>query len=358
MISIRLLGLITLLLPLTHPSYAHTPITIHTLYGSDTITEPVLIELLESKAIQRLHHINQYGIMKFIKPEEIYTRYQHSVGVLYLLRRYGASLAEQVMGLLHDVSHTAFSHVADFLFDTVQQKYSYQDTIFEWFICQTDLHGILERHNFSWICDSSTRNQFKMLKDDLPNLCADRLEYNLYGGYLEGILTETDIMMILNRVEYRDASWIFTDCATARMFADTVLYLSKNIWCADWNCFIYSETAKLLKHTLSIELITKDDLIFSDDATIWNLICSAAPHDEIIQQHVHRILDYQNSFTHGTPELHDYTTQGKFRWIDPLVITEAGPKTLSGIDRAFADEVQAQKKRFREPHYIRYLCAN
>src|SRR5580658_5391659 len=80
-------------------------IIITTIYGSATITEPILIELLQSQAINRLQHINQYGIMKFVTKEE-YTRYEHSVGVLYLLRHFGASLEEQVMGLLHDVSHT------------------------------------------------------------------------------------------------------------------------------------------------------------------------------------------------------------------------------------------------------------
>src|ERR1700735_4632442 len=92
------------------------PIQIDTIYGSTIITEPVLIELINrSEAIKRLKYVNQYGVMKFIKPEDEYTRFQHSLGVLYLLRRFGASLAEQVMGLLHDVSHTAFSHIADYI---------------------------------------------------------------------------------------------------------------------------------------------------------------------------------------------------------------------------------------------------
>ena len=125
-----------------------TPIVIETIYGTITITEPVLIELLNSQAMARLKLINQYGIRKVIKPEEEYTRYQHSVAVLYLLRHFGASLEEQVMGLLHDVSHTAFSHVADYLFGTVLDYYSYQDKIFEWYVAHTDLGPILEAIQF------------------------------------------------------------------------------------------------------------------------------------------------------------------------------------------------------------------
>ncbi len=335
---------------------AHEPVIIHTLYGSDVITEPVLIELLESRALNRLHHINQYGIMKFVKPEEEYTRYQHSVAVLYLLRKYGASLEEQVMGLLHDVSHTAFSHVADFLFNTVQHKYSYQDTIFAYFVAQTDLQEILDRHNLSWITDIAARDQFKMLKDDLPKLCADRLEYNLYGGYLEHLLTRDDIMMILESLEYKHGSWIFTDYHAARLFADTVLYLSEHIWCADWNCYIYSETAKLLKYGLEHDIFSEDELIFSDDATIWQRLHDAAANDSVIQKQIARIMHYKTGFDSGTPDAHDYVTQGKFRWIDPLVMTKAGPQLLSSIDRTFAEEIHTQRTRFKEPYYIKYVA--
>ena len=44
------------------------------------------------------------------------TRYEHSVGVMLLARRVGGGLREQVAALLHDVSHTAFSHVIDHVF--------------------------------------------------------------------------------------------------------------------------------------------------------------------------------------------------------------------------------------------------
>lgn len=278
-------------------SHSLTPVTLQTLYGTEVITEPVLIELLHSDAINRLHTINQYGVMKFLMPDQVYTRYQHSVGVLYLLRRFNASLEEQVMGLLHDVSHTAFSHVADFLFDTIQDKYSYQDTIFEWYVAHTDLKEILERYNLSWISDISVRDQFKMLKDDLPHLCADRLEYNLYGGYLENLLTVDDIIVILNALEYQHEKWVFNDYKAAKMFAEVVLYLSTHIWSADWNCYVYSETARLLKHALTTHIITKDDLIFSDDVTIWNRLLTAAPKNTIIAEQLNRIMQYSESFT-------------------------------------------------------------
>lgn len=88
-------------------------------YGSCKITEPVLIELLQSPVILRLKGINQLGIPPEYDPTNVFfSRYDHSVGVLVLLKKLGASLEEQVAGLLHDSSHTALSHQIDWVLQT------------------------------------------------------------------------------------------------------------------------------------------------------------------------------------------------------------------------------------------------
>ena len=91
-------------------------------YGDVEIDEPVLIELINSDALQRLKHINQAGASKYIMPKPV-TRFEHCVGAMILLKRLGASLEEQIAGLLHDVPHTAFSHVIDFVFKTCKLDY-------------------------------------------------------------------------------------------------------------------------------------------------------------------------------------------------------------------------------------------
>ncbi|MCJ7703374.1 MAG: HD domain-containing protein, partial [Anaerolineales bacterium] len=80
-------------------------------YGPVEITEPVLLDLMESRAIQRLHGVLQHGVSALVGITSPTSRFEHSVGALLLVRRLGASLEEQVAALLHDISHTAFSHV-------------------------------------------------------------------------------------------------------------------------------------------------------------------------------------------------------------------------------------------------------
>ena len=52
------------------------------IYGEFKITEPVLTELIESPAIQRLKGIHQFGMPQRYYPYPGFSRYEHSVGVM------------------------------------------------------------------------------------------------------------------------------------------------------------------------------------------------------------------------------------------------------------------------------------
>ena len=87
------------------------------IYGTYKITSPVIIKLLKSSPVQRLKKIAQFGVPDQLYHLKGYSRYDHSVGVFLLLRKLEASELEQIAGLLHDVSHTAFSHVIDYVYN-------------------------------------------------------------------------------------------------------------------------------------------------------------------------------------------------------------------------------------------------
>ena len=119
-----------------------------TFYGAFDVEEPVLIELIESPAFQRLKQIHQYGVAYYTTHREPYTRYEHSLGVFALLRSQGCSLHEQIAGLLHDVSHTVFSHVGDWIFQEQGEEIDYQTLTHVDYLHTSGLAVILERHGY------------------------------------------------------------------------------------------------------------------------------------------------------------------------------------------------------------------
>ncbi len=119
---------------------------IETFYGTIEVSEPVLLEIIESKPMQRLKGVHQYGISYYTTHREEYNRFDHSVGVFAILRLKGASLHEQIAGLLHDVSHTVFSHAGDYVYNPTTPQESYQDDIHSWFLQKYGIGEILKKH--------------------------------------------------------------------------------------------------------------------------------------------------------------------------------------------------------------------
>ena len=146
-------------------------------YGKEEINEPILIELINSAPIQRLKGVSQFGIPDEYYHKKGFSRFEHSIGVLILLRRLNAKLEEQVAGLLHDVSHTAFSHLIDWVIGD-PSKEDYQDKTLLKTLEETEISQILKKYGFSPKKIAGIE-KFFLLEQRAPNLCADRVDYTL-----------------------------------------------------------------------------------------------------------------------------------------------------------------------------------
>ena len=67
----------------------------HKLYGEHTVTEPVLIELLQSPELCRLKGVCRHGVTALLGFGPKVTRFEHSDGAFLLVRKVGASVEEQ-----------------------------------------------------------------------------------------------------------------------------------------------------------------------------------------------------------------------------------------------------------------------
>jgi HD superfamily phosphohydrolase len=77
--------------------------------------------LLDSPQVQRLRRVRQLGLSSQVYPGATHTRFQHSLGVMYLAGRFADSLnldedkkqEIRTAGLLHDTGHGPFSHASE-----------------------------------------------------------------------------------------------------------------------------------------------------------------------------------------------------------------------------------------------------
>lgn len=160
-------------------------------YGHFKI-EGVLEELVQTEPFQRLKRIHQGGAIIVARPDLNQTRYEHSIGVMKLIQILDGSLEEQIMGLLHDISHTAFSHLIDYVLDFPEENY--HEHIFSEVIHHPEIMGVIEKYGFN-IEQFLTSDKFTILDYPLPGLCADRIDYTLRD------------MLKLKQITKEEAAW-------------------------------------------------------------------------------------------------------------------------------------------------------
>lgn len=337
-------------------------ITVKNYYGTFDITEPVLCDLLECPSVKRLDAINQYGIDAYVNNFPRYTRYQHSVGVMCLLRHFGASLQEQIAGLLHDVSHTVFSHVGDHLFGNTRSactlrdsKDSYQDSIHAWFMSQTEIADILAKHGYTVDDVIHKSGMFTMLEQDIPDLCADRIEYNLYGGFIENRLTAHDIEFIVRSLRYREGKWFFVDPQAARTLADTALFLTEYHFGTSWNALLNTWAAQALQRALDINIVTAHEIHFSTDDVIWDVLNRA--NDGVIKGLLQKLYHYKRYYNDvAACEPYDYIVYPKFRGVNPWVEQFDGTFIrLYDLDNAYKTHFDRVKSCVKQGRAVQLL---
>lgn len=322
-------------------------------YGSLHVQEPVIVELISSPAMERLKHISQYGVTCYARNKQDFSRYEHSIGVFALLRRFNAPLGEQIAGLLHDASHTVFSHVGDVLFNQYFNRYSYQDDIHEWFLEKVGITTILSRYGLEDCCTEKAKKSMRMLEQDKPDLCADRIDYLLRGGLHDDLLSQEDISCIVNDLSFKHDLWIFTSIDSARKIGYTCLWLAEHIFGAAFNAFTYAHAANALKRALDLNILRLDDIHFSTDAHIWTILKSS--HDLEIQQSISKIEQYKDHFLIGNEIDHDIHYKAKFLGVDPLVETPNGLERLSALDTHYANEYNRIKNNIKRGWYVKHI---
>lgn len=243
------------------------------IYGEISIQEPVLLELIKCKSLQRLKGIDQAGYVRPYFPKTFYqdtaySRFEHSLGVMILLKKYRASLNEQISGLIHDVSHSSFSHGIDYaLSEGSPAKHNHQDNIFKQFVSNSGIPKILAKHhiNINFILNDSN---FPLKEQKLPNLCADRIDYSIRSATHFSIINQNKINYFLDNLMAVQGKWVFKNYKSAKEFAIFFHWLDKKYFSDLASGLMMFTIGEWLKHGLNNNYIFPSDLYTIDAQVI------------------------------------------------------------------------------------------
>lgn len=289
-------------------------------YGSVNISDPILVEIIKTDVFQRLKKIAQFGLPDEYYNFKGYSRFEHSVGVMILLRKLGASLEEQTAGLLHDVSHTAFSHTVDWVIGT-EGKEDFQDKRHSKYAKDPELSIIFEKYGYNPKRILSL-DKFKLLDRELPDLCADRIDYALRE------LPKNVIKSTLPYLKVIDNNIVFSAKKPAQIFANNFIKLQMTHWGGFESTSRWYILADLLKRALKSNIIIFEDF-YKDDTYVINKIKKAKNPElnkflKILRNKSLSYLPKSNQVQHK-----------KFRYVDPLFLEKDKIVRLSKADLKF-----------------------
>lgn len=316
------------------------------LYGNFEINEPVLLELIESQPMQRLKGISQMGIPAEFRAGrgllEDFSRYEHSLGVMLLLRRVRASLEEQVAGLLHDVSHTAFSHLYDWVaYDHTSPNPAedLQDKRHLEYVAKPEISGILMHHGFDPL-KIADAHQYNLLEQGQPDLCADRIDYMLRMAGHAGDFVE-HLGIDGNRL-------VFIDSRRALAFGQKFLAVKDSGWANYEMTALYFWFAQVLRWALEAGTITEADFD-QDDRHVLKLITQS--REPLIRRSLEVLRRHPIPKSKNGVKLYD-----KFRRVDPLVRFGGHLKRTSDVFPEFQSQLLSAKDKNAEGYLVPTLA--
>lgn len=319
-------------------------------YGQWEIDDPLAIALIELPEFQRLYKVGQYGSYWFGLKEADTNRAEHSLGVYYLARHFGANREEQIAALLHDISHTAFSHVIDYVYDDVVNQET-QDKAHLSIISKSAICGLLEKHGFDYV-KIADLEEFKILDKDLPDLCCDRLDYFLRDSICYNEFSAQEAQGILSHIAHIAGNFVVDDPDVARFMSLHSICMSENHWGPPFGCFIFERTANSIKRALKLGIITEKDF-YKNDFEVWNKMKSS--QDEEILLGLSDTENIKNIKLCLDKDNFDYHLTSKFRGIDPLVMINNTMRRVSDIFSDVVRRTKESKKIFDDGYYIKVV---
>ncbi|MEM8858008.1 MAG: HD domain-containing protein, partial [Chloroflexota bacterium] len=312
------------------------------LYGTFDIVEPVLVDLIESDGVQRLKLILQHGISALVDMTPPVTRFEHSVGAMLICRKLGATVKEQIAALIHDVSHTAFSHVMDHVFDSAESQ-SYHDQVKEEFVSNTNIPQILANHGYKWRPFLLEEN-YPILEQPSPRICADRLDYTLRDGLAFDFIGRDGIKLVMDSLIVCDGRPMFNNLEAANQFSRVMIACDDFSWANFNEVGLYEMTSQTIKRAFVVGAITQDD-VWGTDAAVWQKI---RQFDDAELQRLRKTVTKNIQFEWNAEEP-DFVLTTKIRTVDPDVNLNGQVKLLSEWDADFKAHRESYLERKKGP---------
>ncbi|HDO42352.1 MAG TPA: HD domain-containing protein [Candidatus Bathyarchaeota archaeon] len=276
------------------------------IYGYIYITEPEK-EIIDSFPVQRLRRLRQLAGAEFVYPAANHTRFEHSLGVLYLAGRLveNSNLSGHIdkdevemvklAALLHDVGHGPFSHVFEHLLSKFMDK-THEDMTY-WIIRESEIADKLEKYGFTAdevarLAVGRLKRKGKAFLDQIirSGVDVDKLDFIVRDTYHTGAeYGYVDIFRLIHTLDVLDENLAVNIGALsalesfiiARIESFRSIYFHRVSRAAQMMMALAMEKAKDELGLISFK--TPEEYLSFNDYTVWTMLKQCKKSRQIIE---------------------------------------------------------------------------
>nr|MDO8043246.1 HD domain-containing protein [Candidatus Baldrarchaeota archaeon] len=275
------------------------------IYGYVHITE-LEKELIDTRVVQRLRRLRQLAGAEYVYPGANHTRFEHSIGVMYLAGVLAESLPVnltdediqmvRIAGLLHDVGHGPFSHI----YESLSIKYlgKTHENLTQWIISDSELADILSNMGYSprrisKLATGNLREEGRFFLDQIISSAVDvdKMDFIIRDSYHTGAeYGYVDIFRLIYTMDVLNGNLSVDLTALssleafilARIESFKSIYFHKVARAVQIMLLKAMEFAKDEIPLVSFSNI--DEYLSLDDYTVWTMLRKVEKSNEIIKK--------------------------------------------------------------------------
>ncbi len=296
------------------------------IWQNPQITDPDILQIIQHPSLQRLKKIwiSTYGYL--FEQKRNATSYDHSVGVYLLLKHFNAPKEEQIAGLIHDVAHTALSHVSTYAFLGKYDGTEFHELQHHRFLEESGLKELVADLGFDPEYILNEHN-FPLLENNLPDICADRLDYTIRDGLHLQILSRQQADKILQGLTVQNSEFVFANEEAAFLYSFCFYLLNLMYYGCPAEAHFNNDFGNLVKYAVESGTLLEEDW-FSEDVYLVEKLQTSKDKkvQDWLAKYNNRMIVYED--TENPQEVYPK----KLRVVDPKVVVGGQDAGVSGGD--------------------------
>jgi len=275
------------------------------IYGYVHITD-LEKDIIDTRVVQRLRRLRQLAGAEYVYPGANHTRFEHSIGVMYLAgvlaENLPVELSEEdiqmvrIAGLLHDVGHGPFSHIYESL--SIKYLEKTHEDLTRWIILESELADILSDAGYSpqkisKLATGDMREEGKLFLDQIISSAVDvdKMDFIIRDSYHTGAeYGYVDIFRLIYTMDVLNGNLSVDLTALssleafilARIESFKSIYFHKVARAAQ---IMLLKAMELAKDEIPLVNFTNiDEYLSLDDYTVWTMLRKVKKSNELIQK--------------------------------------------------------------------------